>query len=477
MGNQSSTSSHETESVTIEVQNDKNQSVTNIRYQSDRNTGSSNDKTGPPITVILQGVDPQNDPATRIPNISIRNTGSSNDKTGPPITVILQGVDPQNDPATRIPNISIRNTGSSNDKTGPPITVILQGVDPQNDPATRIPNISIRNTGSSNDKTGPPITVIDQVNYPATNIIYKSVQTADVSQAKTRSQSTVSHIPESRPGTSKRDQSIQTAQTSTHFRVIDQVNYPATNIIYKSVQTADVSQAKTRSQSTVSHIPESRPGTSKRDQSIQTAQTSTHFRVIDQVNYPATNIIYKSVQTADVSQAKTRSQSTVSHIPESRPGTSKRDQSIQTAQTSTHFRAIQTVNPPADASVQVDLLTRSQSEVTRTEPEIALEISNPPTSVDASVESVEQSGIREQPADAFNTLRIYLLNLLPISVLSDESSLKKLSHCLICMENYHIGDRVMGLPCFHMFHHRCLCTWTEENLQCPVCRIPIYIVN
>ncbi|CAH8857945.1 unnamed protein product [Trichobilharzia szidati] len=260
-----------------------------------------------------------------------------------------------------------------------------------------------------------------------------------------------------------------------------------TNIRYQSARNTDNSNTQTGPQIRVilgGVDPQNDPATRIRNISIRNTGSSNdksgpqNTVTIEVPN--DTNIRYQSARNTDNSNTQTDPQirpihrATLTEIP---PATTKLDQSFQASQISAISRAIQTVDPPADASVQVDLLTRSQSEVTRTEPEIALEISNPPTSVDASVESVEQSGIREQPADAFNTFRVYLLNLLPISVLSDESSLKKLSDCLICMENYHIGDRVMGLPCFHMFHHRCLCTWTEENLQCPVCRIPIYIVN
>ncbi|KAH8870200.1 hypothetical protein KSF78_0005816 [Schistosoma japonicum] len=98
----------------------------------------------------------------------------------------------------------------------------------------------------------------------------------------------------------------------------------------------------------------------------------------------------------------------------------------------------------------------------------------PQTLIDASTES---STHLEQSTNSLNTLRVYLLNQLPISVLSDESSIKKLHNCSICMEYYHINDRIMGLPCFHMFHHNCLCAWIEKNLQCPICRMPIYDID
>ncbi|KAK4470138.1 hypothetical protein MN116_005722 [Schistosoma mekongi] len=133
---------------------------------------------------------------------------------------------------------------------------------------------------------------------------------------------------------------------------------------------------------------------------------------------------------------------------------------------------IQTVDIAPEVSVQVDLLTQ-QSETIQTD--LEFDINNQPTTlIDASTES---STHLEQSTDALNTLRVYLLNQLPTSVLSDESSIKKLHNCSICMEHYHINDRIMGLPCFHMFHHHCLCAWIEKNLQCPICRMPIYDID
>ncbi|CAH8560643.1 unnamed protein product [Schistosoma bovis] len=87
---------------------------------------------------------------------------------------------------------------------------------------------------------------------------------------------------------------------------------------------------------------------------------------------------------------------------------------------------------------------------------------NPPILLDATSES---SVNIENSTDPLSTLRIYLLNQLPISVLFDDASIKKLQSCSICMENYHIGDRIMGLPCFHMFHYTCLYAWIDKVIR------------
>ncbi|CAH8539079.1 unnamed protein product [Schistosoma mattheei] len=135
---------------------------------------------------------------------------------------------------------------------------------------------------------------------------------------------------------------------------------------------------------------------------------------------------------------------------------------------------IQTMNMTPEVSVQVDLLTQ-QSEFTQTDLEVDNNVNNnPPILLDATTES---SINIENSTDSLSTLRIYLLNQLPISVLFDDASIKKLQNCSICMENYHIGDRIMGLPCFHMFHYTCLYAWIDKNLQCPMCRMPIYEID
>ncbi|RTG84305.1 uncharacterized protein DC041_0003502 [Schistosoma bovis] len=93
---------------------------------------------------------------------------------------------------------------------------------------------------------------------------------------------------------------------------------------------------------------------------------------------------------------------------------------------------IQTMNMTPEVSVQVDLLTQ-QSEFTQTDLEVD---NNPPILLDATSES---SVNIENSTDPLN--------------------------------------RIMGLPCFHMFHYTCLYAWIDKNLQCPMCRMPIYEID
>lgn len=42
--------------------------------------------------------------------------------------------------------------------------------------------------------------------------------------------------------------------------------------------------------------------------------------------------------------------------------------------------------------------------------------------------------------------------------------------CVVCHDCYKEGDRVMYLPCSHIFHEDCVMPWFEEHNTCPVCR-------
>lgn len=43
------------------------------------------------------------------------------------------------------------------------------------------------------------------------------------------------------------------------------------------------------------------------------------------------------------------------------------------------------------------------------------------------------------------------------------------SNCSICFENFSHAP-LEQLPCFHLFHAKCLIRWLETNRRCPICR-------
>lgn len=44
------------------------------------------------------------------------------------------------------------------------------------------------------------------------------------------------------------------------------------------------------------------------------------------------------------------------------------------------------------------------------------------------------------------------------------------SGCQICMEDFEEGDELRTLPCFHLFHAKCIDQWLKEKSVCPTCR-------
>lgn len=42
--------------------------------------------------------------------------------------------------------------------------------------------------------------------------------------------------------------------------------------------------------------------------------------------------------------------------------------------------------------------------------------------------------------------------------------------CSVCMDDVHVGDEVVELPCSHWFHEPCAAAWLGEHDSCPICR-------
>lgn len=41
--------------------------------------------------------------------------------------------------------------------------------------------------------------------------------------------------------------------------------------------------------------------------------------------------------------------------------------------------------------------------------------------------------------------------------------------CSICLCEYEEGDKLVSLPCNHVFHEDCITSWTDHNKRCPLC--------
>lgn len=45
--------------------------------------------------------------------------------------------------------------------------------------------------------------------------------------------------------------------------------------------------------------------------------------------------------------------------------------------------------------------------------------------------------------------------------------------CMICLESFIIGRKIITLPCFHIFHVKCISNWLKKKRSCPICKYSI----
>ncbi len=69
-----------------------------------------------------------------------------------------------------------------------------------------------------------------------------------------------------------------------------------------------------------------------------------------------------------------------------------------------------------------------------------------------------------------------IIKLLPISELKkkfenkdNESQYK----CIICLEDFEIGENISTLPCTHIFHSNCITNWFKKSCECPLCKFEV----
>ena len=70
------------------------------------------------------------------------------------------------------------------------------------------------------------------------------------------------------------------------------------------------------------------------------------------------------------------------------------------------------------------------------------------------------------------------LNLLNESKINDESFVKNENkNCAICLDDYKIGDKITYLPCFHLYHSKCIKKWLKCSKKCPLCKKVVKLKN
>ena len=65
-----------------------------------------------------------------------------------------------------------------------------------------------------------------------------------------------------------------------------------------------------------------------------------------------------------------------------------------------------------------------------------------------------------------------ILEQLPVTKIEDINKLNdENKKCVICLEDFKNYDKSIYLPCFHLFHEKCITDWINMRKGfCPVCR-------
>lgn len=69
-----------------------------------------------------------------------------------------------------------------------------------------------------------------------------------------------------------------------------------------------------------------------------------------------------------------------------------------------------------------------------------------------------------------------IVGSLPTHTLTNLPSNPEAARCMICLNDYDVGDTVKTLPCFHMFHPDCIHQWLERSKLCPLCKTSVEII-
>ena len=67
-----------------------------------------------------------------------------------------------------------------------------------------------------------------------------------------------------------------------------------------------------------------------------------------------------------------------------------------------------------------------------------------------------------------------ILQNLPVSkVTKKKSDGSQDDDCIICLSDFKVGQDIISLPCFHVFHKECIESWLKSKLWCPVCKFKV----
>ena len=77
------------------------------------------------------------------------------------------------------------------------------------------------------------------------------------------------------------------------------------------------------------------------------------------------------------------------------------------------------------------------------------------------------------PSEQINNVNIdAIMSLLPSSEIKEKNEGEN-NNCIICLNDFEIGDNVTSLPCLHVYHTDCIKSWLKSKNHCPICKYTI----
>jgi len=86
----------------------------------------------------------------------------------------------------------------------------------------------------------------------------------------------------------------------------------------------------------------------------------------------------------------------------------------------------------------------------------------------------EQDVFRVPPEPVATGLDVMALSLLPVDEWTGPANADtEETECQMCLGDYEVKDKVMRLPCLHVYHAQCLEQWLMKSGKCPSCKMDI----
>ncbi|CDW80075.1 zinc finger protein [Stylonychia lemnae] len=88
-------------------------------------------------------------------------------------------------------------------------------------------------------------------------------------------------------------------------------------------------------------------------------------------------------------------------------------------------------------------------------------------------------GQKDRPASNINIRKIVQTFVGAQRYRADKDVIEKVDSCTICLNIFKELEIIVNLKCHqaHVFHEKCLNQWTENRLQCPMCREQLHVIN